>query len=289
MADCKFCGKPAGWFKSAHAECQAANDAEVARKIQEAAEKEAVVRRIGQEVDAELRGTGDLADLDRKLTDHVAKGEIDFAQRNELLVSAWERAADAFLEDGVLSEDEDTRLMGAMERFMLKPTDLNRNGALMRVGKVSVLRLVLSGEPPTRDLPDGAMVNLKKGERLVWTFEDVKYLEDRAKREFVGRSQGVSLRVMSGVYYRVGAFKGHPVVTTERTHVATGTLFATTGGLYFVSPSKSLRIPYEKIVSFEPFSDGIGLMRDLATAKPQIFVTDDGWFAFNLITNLAKL
>jgi len=54
-------------------------------------------------------------------------------------------------------------------------------------------------------------------------------------------------------------------------------------------PEKSVRLPYAKIVSFEPFSDGIGVMRDAATAKPQIFVTGDGWFTYNLVTNLSQI
>lgn len=289
MGDCTFCGKPAGWFKSVHPECQAVHDARVSEEEDRRRKLENDLARIGREVLDGLKGDVDLIKLDMLLSDHVASGVITFSQRTDLMVSAWEGAADAFLDDGLLTDEEEARLTAAMERFLLKPVDLNRNGALMRVGKVAVIRSVLRGDVPTADLPPGAQVNLKKGERLVWTFEGVMYLEDQVKREFVGRSQGVSLRVMSGVYYRLGAFKGRPVLTTERTHVDTGTLMATTAGLYFVSPSKSLRIPYAKIVSFESFSDGIGLMRDLATAKPQIFITDDGWFAYNLITNLAKL
>ena len=36
-------------------------------------------------------------------------------------------------------------------------------------------------------------------------------------------------------------------------------------------------------------NDGFGLMRDAQTAKPQSFRTGDGWFAFNLATNLARM
>ena len=40
---------------------------------------------------------------------------------------------------------------------------------------------------------------------------------------------------------------------------------------------------------FEPYDDGFGIMRDAQTAKPQSFRTGDGWFAFNLATNLAQM
>ena len=46
---------------------------------------------------------------------------------------------------------------------------------------------------------------------------------------------------------------------------------------------------HERIVSFTPYTDGIGVQRDALTAKPQSFVTGDGWFTYNLVTNLAKL
>jgi hypothetical protein len=94
---------------------------------------------------------------------------------------------------------------------------------------------------------------------------------------------------MSGLYYRVGAFKAKPVYTTDRKRIDGGFLVATNKNLFFVGKRTSKKIPYSKIVSFEQFSDGIGLMRDAATAKPQIFVVDDGWFVYNLITNLARL
>ena len=94
---------------------------------------------------------------------------------------------------------------------------------------------------------------------------------------------------MQGVYYGVGAFKGHPVEHTERVLLDTGLVVVTGRNLYFAGPEKSLRIPYVKIVSFEPFSNGIGLTRDAATAKAQIFVTGDGWFTYNLVTNLARI
>ena len=42
---------------------------------------------------------------------------------------------------------------------------------------------------------------------------------------------------------------------------------------------------YDRIVDFEPFMDGFGIMRIAQTAKPQSFQNRDGWFAFNLAVN----
>ena len=39
------------------------------------------------------------------------------------------------------------------------------------------------------------------------------------------------------------------------------------------------------IVTDMPYSDGVGIQRDAATAKPQFFITGDVWFTYNLLIN----
>jgi hypothetical protein len=152
------------------------------------------------------------------------------------------------------------------------------------------LREILEGKVPTRAKVDGNLpFNFLKTESLVWVFHDVRYIESRVSRQYVGGSRGVSVRVMKGVYYRTGTFRGRPVETTETVDLGTGLFAITTKHLYFDGSQKSFRVPYTKIVSFEPFSDGIGIQRDAASAKPQIFVTGNGWFVYNAVVNLAKM
>ena len=71
---------------------------------------------------------------------------------------------------------------------------------------------------------------------------------------------------------------GHPIDGSDRVPV----------DLYFAGVGKTFRAAYSKIISFEPYTDGFGIMRDAATSKPQIFVTGYGWFSYNLVTNLAQ-
>ena len=58
--------------------------------------------------------------------------------------------------------------------------------------------------------------------------------------------------------------------------------------IYFAG-EKAFRVKYDKIVSFQPFEDGIGIQKDGVTAKPQVFKNIDGWFAYNLVTNLSQI
>jgi hypothetical protein len=99
----------------------------------------------------------------------------------------------------------------------------------------------------------------------------------------------MSFRVAKGVYFRTSSFRGHPVETTERVHVDTGIMAVTTKHVYFGGNQKNFRINFDKIVSFIPFSNGVGIQRDAATAKPQFLMTGDGWFTYNLLTNIANI
>src|SRR4051812_46664025 len=104
-------------------------------------------------------------------------------------------------------------------------------------------------------------LTVQKGEQIVWAFGGSRYLEEKTRREWVGRSQGMSVRVARGVYYRTGASRGHSVEHSETVLIDRGWLILTNKHIYFSGPKKSLRVPYSKIVSFEPFSDGMGIMR----------------------------
>lgn len=276
MFDCKYCGKPAGLFHSAHKECEAAHASGVAR--------------ITSAIDKALVADGATDSLPALVDQAAAQSFIGPAERRAMLVAGWTRALDGFLGHGVLDDSQQARLAHFMEKFGLSKEDLNQSHAFERMVKGITLREVMHGEIPKHFTLTGNLpVNLQKSEQVVWAFPNTEYLEDRTHREYVGRSAGVSVRIVKGVYYHTSGFQGYPVDKTVRQLVDTGLFVVTDKNIYFVGPRKSLRVPYSKIVSFQPFSDGMGLSRDAASAKPQVFVTHDGWFTYNLVTNLAKL
>ena len=79
------------------------------------------------------------------------------------------------------------------------------------------------------------------------------------------------------------------MVTSEMVHVDPGQMALTTRHIYFSGERKSHRIRYDKIVAFRPHADGLGIQRDAASAKPEVFTLEDGWFACNLARNLAAM
>ena len=98
----------------------------------------------------------------------------------------------------------------------------------------------------------------------------------------------MSFRLAKGIYYRTSSFQSTPVTTPETIRLDSGYLAITTKHVYFAGERKGFRVPYRKIMAFQPFTDGFGIVRDAANAKPQAFLTGEGWFSYNLVRNLAS-
>jgi hypothetical protein len=273
---CIFCGKPAGFFHGKHLECTQKHE------------------NGKHEITNLIFRTPTSSTLLENTTNQIAQiaeqSFISMPERHSLYIEAWSAAVDHFLHDGVLSAEVEKRLMELKEGLALSRSSLEATEAWGRVVKSAVIRDLLNGVIPRRMSFDRSLpLNLQKGEQIVWAFEQSEYLEDRTRRQYVGGSRGVSVRAMKGVYYHVGGFKGHAVDRTERVHADTGLVVITSKHIYFSGPKRTFQVPYAKTVSFHPFSDGVGIVRDAATAKSQFFITHDGWFTYNLVTNLAHL
>lgn len=218
-----------------------------------------------------------------------ANSAISEEARARLLVDAWLVVLDGLLSNGRLSEDDQRRLLRFAKAFELGEEAFNGDGAVATLAKAATLADVMHGSVPDRGpMASHLRLNLLPNERVVWVFPRTRYLEDRTRRLYVEGSSGLGVHVAKGTYYHANSFKGHPVDHADRAHLDTGACVATSRNLHFVGPSKSLRIPYAGIMSFYPFSDGVGVMQDAPAAKLQAFATGNGWFTYNLLTNLAR-
>ncbi len=277
MGNCKYCGKSAGLLKSEHIEC--AEKYQNGCKLMIEAAKETALGRIDKET------------LQDTLSGIAAESYISTSNIKLSLIEGFSNAVEQSLEDGILTKQEENSLVEYKNQFSLTQDELDsRNGSYSRLAKAATLRDVLEGKIPERVKVQGQLpFNFQKDEKLVWLFTGVDYFEQRISTHFEGGSQGVSIRVAKGVYYRVGAFRGNPVKTTETILADRGFLAITNKHIYFSGSTKKFRVQYNQIMEFSPYDDGIGIQKDSASAKPQVFKTGDGWFTYNLVVNLSKM
>jgi len=276
MGICKLCGKDAGWLHTTHRDC-------VARYAGGTKLVESIV--VGA-----IRDGIDRQRIEDKVSEFANTFNLDLSGVKPILLVAWDKAAEDALADNLLTKEEETRLTELATFFGADAQALSDRPVFMKMVKAAVIRDLCEGKIPIRLQIEGQIpVALQKDEQIIWVFKDVKYFESKTRTQYVGGSQGVSVRVMKGVYYRASAFRGEPVQTTAMVNIDTGLLVVTNRHLTFVGPTKSIRIKYDKIISYTPYSDGIGICRDAVTAKPQVFITNDGRFAYNVIINAAKL
>ena len=283
MGDCKYCGESAGFLRKQHKACAEKHD-------------RAIVSIKALCVAAALHG-GDLDALPSRIREAAATPsmEVPDDELSRAPADGWCSAVEAAVEDHSLSSEEKRGLNRYRERFDLQESRLDREGHFERFRMMALLNsLVDGGLVPCFDRRSARAefgrlpFNLMKSEELIWVFTDVGYLEQVTRREYRGGSMGASFRVAKGVYVRPSSFRGRAVESTSMEHNDDGLLGITTKHLYFTGREKSFRIRLEKIVSFEPYQDGLGIMRDTARAKPEVFrmSAGDAWFSINVIDAL---
>ena len=110
--------------------------------------------------------------------------------------------------------------------------------------------------------------------------------QEKVKREMVGSHSGFSFRVMKGVTYRTGGFRGHPVETSYMENMGIGKLCVTNKHIIFMGRERSIKVPYSKIIGINPYSDGMEVQRDGNNVKRLAFQGFDCSFVLNVLSLL---
>lgn len=273
MGSCVYCGESAGLFRKLHKECEL--------KYQTG------ISEIKKELVEAIKNKNLSPDLRDGMKQTAAECFIKGFRLESIIISAWEKTIDDFLDDGAIDPNEESLLNNYSDLFELDKTMLDRNGYFTKLVQGLLLHDLMSGKIPQRvDLKGNLPVNLEKDETVIWAFGNTDLYQEKIKRQYVGGSKGVSIRIMKGLYYRQSSFKGEPIDTTYLKHIASGILVVTNKRVIFSSPVKTIKINYPKITATYPYNDGIMIHRDTASQSSLIFITGDGWFTNNLLDNL---
>jgi len=160
-----------------------------------------------------------------------------------LTLREWENIA-----NGGMSDEKQRRV--DMERWMNE----------LKNGRVSVKFIGITSP-----------ILLKKGEDLKATIPHVSLKEPRSVRVSSGGYGGPSFRIAKGFYFRVGSFGSRSVSHEEIKIIDEGTLILTNKRIVFIGQKRTLNIKLDKIISIEPYSDGIALRRE-GKEKTQYFI-----------------
>jgi hypothetical protein len=303
VSRCVHCGEQAGLLRREHAACRERHD-------------NAVTQFPGFFV--KYLASPMPPDKFRALADEIAAGAfIRGDEFKQVCAGGLKAMIDTATTGGELKPEDSSHIATLAETFGI---DLHAlKGAGERLVKASVLRDLRGGRLPADIRLDGPVVlNLERDESVVWVFNQVAcYSVARSDKpathsQHVGHSQ-LTMR-MNGFKAVTTASENDAKVPPEASLAksgakrssaqpdiskdertqglaldGTGDLVLTNRHLCFLSDSTVLKIPLRAIVAVVPHADGLRVMRDEASGKPQTFVVDDPSFAATAITLLNRL
>jgi hypothetical protein len=276
MSKCKYCGEDSGFLSNYHNFCQ--------EKYNEGLQK------INGILKTAIFGYTDFSSARREIESIKIGSFIGDGNLRDVITQALLDGVEEALSDHLLTQEEEEILLSYMRYFNIDRDQTQTNDAYTKIVKAAILREVFEGKIPSRVKVEGHLpIVFEKNESIIWIIKNVNYLTQKTSTHIEGKYQGVSIRVVKGLYYRLGKSKGYPVSTTETIDEGQGLLIITNKNLFFVGVNRPVKIPYRKILSIHPFDDGIGIELDAKNSKPQFIKLDDVWYGYNLIYNLANL
>jgi hypothetical protein len=166
------------------------------------------------------------------------------------------------LADRVLDPEEEKRISLVMQRYGNPQLDPESQEIIERA---RALYHAMTGPLVPVETP----LLLRKGEFCVYGTK-ARAMEERSRTVRVNYGGPTArIKIMKGVYYSMGSLGVSRQTESYMHSFGEGVLAATNRRLLWMSPSKTISLPLQKIVMFEPYSDGVKLHKE--TGKPIIF------------------
>jgi hypothetical protein len=138
-----------------------------------------------------------------------------------------------------------------------------------QAAREQMLQQVRQGALP-EVLPSPIVV--KQGEKVHFVC-NAQLIEERVlRRETVGGSQGVSIHLMKGLTYRVGAYRGTSVPVRGPVIVSEGMLCVTSDRLAFAGTKKSFSIEFGSLLTAQVAPQGLMIAPRTGTTRMLAFV-----------------
>lgn len=171
---------------------------------------------------------------------------------SEMHVQTLRSYVERALSDEHLTPDEESRIDQLAAALGI--TDATITQRLTDFSSRVLIARLNDGRIPSLPQPH---ILLKKGE-VAHLETNTDLLKEVAHKEYRGRYQGVSFRVMKGVRYYTGASRGKMVVVGTSLEAADrGMLTITSQRSVFTGSRQSIEMPHSKLLNLTLYTDGV--------------------------------
>jgi hypothetical protein len=274
MANCLYCGQPAGFLRSQHAECE--------KRHQNAVSSVPVF--FNKVMDNPIS-----AERFSELLQAAAKAS--FLRQDELktlCLSGINGIVDSILQKRVVTPSELRRLVEITDSL-----GAGFSGGLgidEKLIKLGVLSDLYDGKLSENVVIVGPMpIKLGQGEAFLWIFNDVRSFRTSVKT--MKAELPINLANPADAHYFSPQMIKEAQVRTEKLSEETkGDLVLTNRNIYFLqSETSQIRVPISRITSLKPYAAGLQVGWKPREPQSRAFLLDDSWFAANVIMRLIQL
>lgn len=214
------------------------------------------------------------------------KKEDALHKKEHEVLNTFAQKVNEYLADDIIDRNEERELKKFIETLDISSQKLQESEGFKKFMQALVLRDLREGREFERIHAENLPILLGKNERVLWVEGNINGYERKTGSKYTAGSSGVSLKVCKGVYYRVGASKGFSTPYEYEKELGNGELIITSKAIYFTGYNQ-VKIIYSKILSFNPYSNGITITKDGSNPRPYTFTNLDPWFVINAMQLLA--
>lgn len=196
----------------------------------------------------------------------LSENDID-----EMRIQAFTTAFASAKADEKVTKKEEQELLKIQKYLGISDVEIQSD-------KKELNRLRLLYEIQQGNIPSIQVTNLvmQKNEKAYWKEPAILAEERVISRHYEGGSRGMSFRVMKGVSYRVGSYRGHPVSKKGIVPVSVGELIITNKRLIFRGDKKSLATKLDKILDIQLYTNGLFLSLSNRVKQVMIKFAEEG-------------
>lgn len=261
MGTCIYCKQRVWLFRNSHKECKEVHNSAI-EAIKEMIEKTFVT-------------TGDFKKIWKEIEILKKKDYITEEELNDIYLEKYNIAVQQFLYDGILTKEEEKKLIEFKDRLHIKKAVLNENGLFEEFMKILIIKNLAEKKAlPKHFYKTDNDLSIEKNEYIIRSFKDAQAYRGKPSVENKAKE-----------WFTTTTFEEMPAAKKWMKHMGKGMLSISEKHIYFTNTDTMVKIDIKNITWIEPYEDGVGIQ----TAKEnRTFKEIDGRFAYNAIYNLNR-